>query len=383
MLSLHSMPEKPLVLATQQLAKDTLSIVKPLRFNFNVSHINQRQLNNSIQLRLSWKNASLALQQGQVVQLKVKFKPAHGLANLGGFSYQTWLNSKGISGTGYVVNHANNQVLIAELSIRQQLYNRYKSLLPDSAEPESALAPLLLALAFGSRTQITADLWQVLQTTGTGHLIAISGLHIGLVATGSYVLFMWLLRLLPLHFFAHSAQLQTMNIRYLGIGVSLTVALAYGYLAGFSLPTLRALVMLSLYWGIRLLAIRVSIKRWLLLTLFFLTLSTPFSLFTASFWLSVYAVVIIFMTLWRFKKTLAIKHFFWRFMMSLMVIQLSLSWLLLPINAVFFQQISAVSLFANIIAVPWMSLLTIPLCLLSVLLMPIPLSHPRDHYHYD
>ncbi len=149
------------------------------------------------------------------------------------------------------------------------------------------------------------------------------------------------------------------------------VAISYGYLAGFSLPTIRALVMLSIYRASRLLAIKLSIKRWLLLTLFVITITTPFSLFTASFWLSVYAVTAIFLTLWRFKSSLLKGHQVWRFIKGLIIIQLSLTLLLLPISALFFQQVTVLALLANIVAVPWMSFLSIPLCLLSVLLMPI------------
>ncbi|OUR59635.1 DNA internalization-related competence protein ComEC/Rec2 [Colwellia sp. 39_35_sub15_T18] len=362
--SLHAL-QKPLDIHTGK-ADKAKSADKRLRFNFRVTHFNQQKLTTPVLLRLSWNNASLFLQQGQTALLKVKFKPAHGLANVGSFSYQTWLNSKNISGTGYVINHKDNQLLVAQRTVRQQLFSQYKNLLPDHE-----LAPLLLALGFGSRSELTKDLWQVLQATGTGHLIAISGLHIGLVATGSYFFIMLLIRILPLNFLLKSQQFQTMNIRYVAIGLSMMVALSYGYLAGFSLPTIRALLMLSLYWCTRLLTIKISVKRWLLITLFLLTLTTPFSLFSASFWLSIYAVTIIFLTLWRFKNFISTGRKSWRFIKGLIVIQLSLTLLLLPVSALFFQQITVLALFANIIAVPWMSFLSIPLCLLSVLLMPI------------
>jgi competence protein ComEC len=339
---------------------------QPLRFNLTITHINSIKLNTIIKIRLSWKNASFAVEQGQVVKLKVKFKPAHGLANVGGFNYQTWLRSKRILATGYVLNDNNNKVLKTQNSLRQQLFNSYKSLLP-----EHDLSPLLLALGFGSRGDLNQQLWQVLQATGTGHLIAISGLHIGLVATGSYFFIMLCIRLLPLSYCNNLRLFQTINIRYLVIGISLAVGIIYGYLAGFSLPTIRALLMLSIYWLSRVLSLHISIKRWLLLTLFLLTLMTPFSLFTASFWLSVYAVTIIFLTLWRFKNVLNSGNTVWRFIKGLLVIQLSLTLMLLPISAVFFQQVSLVALLANLLAVPWMSFFSIPLCLLSVLVMPL------------
>jgi len=371
-LSLHSPQKKSVTHLNKNedhLNKTSLDHNR-LRFNVNVTHINKMELNKAIQLRLSWKNATLPLQQGQTIQLKAKFKPAHGLANLGGFSYQTWLNSKAISATGYVVNHKANKVLIYKNTLRQQLFSDYKNLFSNYSS-EHELTPLLLALGFGSRTELTQDLWQVLQTTGTGHLIAISGLHIGLVATGGFFIVMLLIRIIPFSLFVNSYKLQTLNTRWFAIGLSMTVAISYGYLAGFSLPTIRALVMLSLYWSMRFLAIKLSITRWLLLTLFIITLTTPFSLFTASFWLSVYAVTIIFLTLWRFKAKLSSGHKLWRFIKGLIVIQLSLTLMLLPISAVFFQQISVVALLANIVAVPWMSFLSIPLCLLSVISMLI------------
>ncbi|MBL4900715.1 MAG: DNA internalization-related competence protein ComEC/Rec2 [Colwellia sp.] len=338
---------------------------KALRFNLNVTHLNSKPLNTIIKIRLSWKNAKFAVQQGQIIKLKVKFKPAHGLANIGGFSYQTWLRSNRIIATGYVINSQNNEVLISTMSIRQQLFNTYRSLLP-----KHDLSPLLLALGFGDRGELNPQLWNVLQTTGTGHLIAISGLHIGLVVTGSYFFIMLFIRLLPLRFYNHLPFVQTLNIRYFVIVISLSVGLIYGYLAGFSLPTTRALLMLSIYWLSRVLTINISIKRWLLLTLFLLTITTPFSLFTASFWLSFYAVTVIFLTLWRFKNVLHRGNAVWRFIKGLLIIQLSLTVMLLPISAVFFQQVSLVALLANLVAVPWMSFFSIPLCLLSVLVMP-------------
>lgn len=365
------LPQQPITLANTHKAITSKKIAdKRLRFNFRVTHINQHPLNKAVDVRLSWKNATLFLQQGQIAYLKAKIKPAHGLANIGGFNYQTWLNSKSISATGYVHNHKNNKVVSPTNTYRQQHFNDYSSLLSQHGVAHP-LTPLLLALGFGSRTALNQDLWQVLQATGTGHLIAISGLHIGLVATGSYVLFMLFVRLLPLSMFAKSGALQRFNVRYMAIALSLLVAVSYGYLAGFSLPTIRALVMVSLYWAMRLMAIKLSMMRWLLLTLCVLTLTTPFSLFTASFWLSVYAVIIIFVTLWRFKSVLASGPTFWRFLKGLVIIQLSLTLMLLPISAVFFQQISVVALLANIIAVPWMSFVSIPSCLLSVLLLPI------------
>ncbi len=351
-----------------------------LKFNMKVTHIDQKALNKPFLVRLNWSKAEFSPLQGQTILLNAKLKPAHGLSNLGGFSYKAWLNSKKIAATGYVVNNKkfnvlkNNRVIKSGISPRQKLFLQYKALLP-----KHHLSALLLALSFGDRSDLSPDLWHVLQATGTGHLIAISGLHIGLVATGGFTFILLLIRYIPLFNISKIfirkkgslISLQSFNFRYIAIFTSILMALSYGYLAGFSLPTSRALVMLCLYWFSRLFTIKLSIKRWFLLTLFILVIITPFSLFTASFWLSVYAVSIIFITLWRFKYFLQQGTKLKRFIKGLILVQFSLTIMLLPITVLFFQQFSLVAFFANLLAVPWMSFVTIPLCLLSVLCMPI------------
>ncbi len=354
--------------------KINTSIYPKQRFNFDITHLNQQALSRPFIVRLNWKKAYFRVSQGQKLQLNVKLKPAHGIANLGAFNYKSWLNSHKITATGYVTNKQakeitlKNTVVDEQISLRQTLFNRFQQQLSHhQTNEEQPLTPLMFALGFGERNLLTKSHWQVLQATGTGHLIAISGLHIGLVASGTFFLVMFVLRILPYL----PRNLQILNIRYVAILISLFVALGYGYLAGFSLPTVRAILMLLLYWGSRFLSIRLSIKRWILLTVFLILLLNPFSLFTASFWLSVCAVAIIFFTLWRFNRYLKYGNSVWRFIKSLVIVQLSLTILLLPISALFFQQISTVTILANIVAVPWMSLFSIPLTLLCVLVMPI------------
>jgi len=75
-----------------------------LKFNMRVTHVDEKTVNNPFLLRLNWLKPTFSPLQGQTILVKAKFKPAHGLSNLGGFSYKAWLNSKNIVATGYVVN---------------------------------------------------------------------------------------------------------------------------------------------------------------------------------------------------------------------------------------------------------------------------------------
>ena len=354
------------------------------RFNFRVDKFKHQPLESPITIRLSWKNPTIDLAQGQMLSLTVKLKPAHGLANIGSFNYVSWLRSHHIAATGYVVNSKKkkgqnhpakemndadilnkNILLIEGITLRQRLFDYYQR-----HTPKHQLTPILLALAFGERSSLSPDLWQVLQATGTSHLIAISGLHIGLLAGSAFYIVTMVFRYIPLK----SSSWQQFNLRYIAIVISLLLATLYAYLAGFSLPTQRALIMLNLYWFSRLLAIKLSAIRLMLSTVFIILIISPFSLLTASFWLSFYAVAIIFLTLWRFKYWLNKGAVLWRFIKGLLLIQLTLTLMLMPVTALFFQQISLVSLLANIIAVPWMSVISIPAALMSV--MSITLSEP-------
>jgi len=98
---------------------------------------------------------------------------------------------------------------------------------------------------------------------------------------------------------------------------------------------------------------------------------SPSSLFSASFWLSLYAVSIIFLVIWRFSNQLKSPSPILMWLKSLLLIQVSLSLLMIPLVAMINYQVSFISLFANLVAVPLMSLTSIPLCLLAVLLLPL------------
>ncbi len=351
----------------KQIKKTRLKATK-YRFNFKVTHIKDELLSRPFKIRLSWDKSTYDVYQGQQWQLTAKIKPAHGFANVGGFSYQTWLRQKDLVATGYVLNRKTNVEIANNLSIRQNLLIQTKTLLPK--EP---LSSLLLALSFGERSLVTAKQWRVLQATGTQHLIAISGLHLGLVASGAFLICLFLLKIFPLEIFAKRLKchwLLTTNLRVWAIVFSCLITFYYAYLAGFSLPTIRALVMLLLYWCTRLWGIKLSLRRWLLIAIFVLILLNPTSIFSASFWLSLYAVSTIFLVVWRFSKALTSNNKVMVWFKSLLLIQVSLSLLMIPVVVMINYQLSFISLFANLAAVPLMSLTSIPLCLLAVLLLP-------------
>jgi competence protein ComEC len=381
------------------------------RFNFLVSHWQGRKINKKFKVRLTWRASDKPLLQGEKWQLAVKLKPAHGLANIGGFNYQVWLLQQQIVATGYVkaktktktkteIQIKNQNILLhQQTSWRQYLYQKLSVVLTDKP-----LGALILALGFGERGELTREHWRVLSATATQHLIAISGLHIGIVAFASLIFIRTVIRLLPLGSLLSTPwqlKLMQINLSYAPIFFSGFMAWYYAYLAGFSIPTLRALVMLLLFWSLKVMHIKVTLLPWLLLAVFIILLVWPLSLLSASFWLSISALIIIFSTFSRFSmRTIApvltrdktslltlerlpestlkkqfhgVKTRVLLWLKTLLVMQLALTIAMLPIAASLNYQLPLAAFFANIFAVPLMSITVIPLTLLAVIALPFSL----------
>jgi len=350
----------------------------PLSFNFSVKKFNQHMLKQPLLVRLRWRHRQFSVQQGDVLSLSVKLKPAHGLANEAEFSYQTWLRQHTIIATGYVLNKQLSHKLLAKPSFRQRYYQQLSSVLV--SQP---MQGILLALSMGERSSLTHSQWQVLTATGTQHLVAISGLHLGLIASASFVLLSLASRLFPCQLLVRRLPvntLQSVNIWLLIILLSVLCTLLYAALAGFAIPTIRALLMLALYWAARIAKVQFSLTRWLLLSVFFMLLVDPMMLISNSFWLSLIAVLCIVLIGWLYAAKLRNLSSWRRLLSMYLLIQLGLALLLLPLSALAFQRVAIIAMCANLIAVPWLSLVVLPFTMLGSLSVLLGLSSASMFY---
>lgn len=307
-------------------------------------------------LRLSWYHPPDRIPAaGERWQLGLRLKPPRGLSNPGSFDYEKWLFAENIGATGYIHQRSENLRLSAAAlwhidHHRQQLQNTLKDMLPEARQ-----APLFLGLAVGLRDDLTQQHWDVLRQTGTSHLMAISGLHIGLAAAIGFFLFRWGWSL-------STTALQWLSARQAGAVGGLLFALFYALLAGMSVPTQRALIMVTTVMLALLLRRAVYPSQLLALSLLAVLLFDPLSVLSAGFWLSFSAVALILLTCsGRFP---AIKRpWLW--------IHLWLAFGLIPLLLLFFGEFSLIAPLANLLAVPVVSLLVVPLILLTIMLMPL------------
>lgn len=306
-------------------------------------------------VRLNWYRESQDVQAGERWQLRVRLKRPHGLANPGGFDYERWLFAKAIRATGYVRRDAANRCLSVSSAPWERLRGRLAKYLQQLDLPAAQRA-LLRALALGDRAGLSAAQWQLLQHTGTSHLLAISGLHVGLVAS--------LVFLLAERLWRWPGGARLCPAPRVAAAAAMLAALAYALLSGFQVPAQRATIMVWLWMGAILAYGEVRPWPVLALALWITLLRTPLAVLTAGFWLS-YAAVALILFVCRGRHGGGRR---WR---RTLQVQLGLFAGLTPLLWLWFQQLSPLAPLANLIAIPWVGLLVVPPLLLALVLLPL------------
>ena len=325
-------------------------------FLFSLKNFNEQPVHGLI--HLSWRADYQHLQVGEEWQLSVHLKKIHGTMNPGGFDYEAWALEEGIRANGYVLIHAKNKLLSNHWY--QYPLNRARQYLKEKIEknlPVSNTSPWITALVVGERHGINQENWQVLRNTGTNHLMAIAGLHIGFMSGFAFSIVAWCWRRFPKLTLIIPSQ-------FAGSIAALTVALVYSALAGFSIPTQRACLMLSVFLIIVLLRRNtLSWQAWSIAILSVLLLN-PLTVLSESFWLSFGSVALI---IYGVSGRLSSQGLWWKWGRIQWVIGVGL----IPFSIWLFQQFSLVSFIANSIAIPWVGFLIVPLCLCGSFCMMI------------
>jgi competence protein ComEC len=303
-------------------------------------------------VRLSWFGPprGLELHAGQRWRLSVKLKAPQGFMNPGGFDYEGWLYREHIRATGSVRTRQPYERLDAGpgaawlTALREDIGARIAAALPDAP-----LLGVVQALVTGDTRAVSAAQWEVFRRTGTGHLIAISGTHVALIAGLAYGLGQWLWR-------RRTAWCLWLPAPLAGAAAALLLATAYAGLAGFAIPTQRALVMLAALLGAQLLRRQVRGSDSLALALIAVLAFDPAAVLSAGFWLSYGAVAVIL-------YVAAAPAVSGGRLLAFTRLQLAITLALLPITLALFQQASVVAPLANLPAVPWITVVSTPLAL--------------------
>lgn len=290
---------------------------------------------------------------GQRWTMKLRLRAVHARLNEGGFDAQRFALANNTPLQGRIIHQvADNRA--CNWRWRFILWHRRQT----TALPSQAT---LEALAFGIRDDLSRETRQLLRDTGTAHLMAISGMHIALAAGCGWLLARGMQYRLPARYISYGFPLM----------ISWLFAALYSWLSGAHPPAERALLALTL-WALTRFA-SVQLNSWQIWTycVALLLILDPLTVLSESFWLSTLAVAML--LIWY--------HWFplpWRFHhqrrwlpVQLLHLQLGMLILMAPLQVAIFNGLSLTALVANVVAIPVVSFITVPLILIAMLL-PVP-----------
>ena len=301
---------------------------------------------------LSWYRPREWFRPGEIWRIEARLEPPHGRVNPGLFDYHRYLVARGIGALGSI-GSAERQAASGPASAPDRFRQRLANWLQAETVNLDAAA-LHRALTVGDRTAMSPELAERLRLTGTAHLLSISGLHVGMVA-GIAGMLAGLLATPLLSFRGWPDRKRLMLV------TGLVAALGYALLAGFSLPTVRALVMLLAGFGAMLWRRGIQPGRALLTALVAVLLIDPMAPLAIGFWLSFAAVAVL---IWAFSGRSRGKGWLRGLVQAQLVIAIGL----LPLNIGIFQQWAPTALAANLVAIPLVGLWILP-CLLGALVL--------------
>ncbi len=323
-------------------------------------------------VRLSLVGDVPELAKGYRITIACKLKKVRSLNNPGGFNYQRYMAFRKVWVTSYVP--LKRLIAVEKKRSPQNLFDidlwrRKVARLIDSA-CQGDSQRVLKALVIGDRKEITANLRNIFTRAGVGHLLAISGLHIGIVASVVFLFAAWVFSYIKLF-------LREAWTRKAGAITAMMAVIFYGLLAGMSPSTQRAVIMVAVFLLTYLIGRRHDSMNTVAVAALIILIIDPPALFSISFQLSFSAVVAIIYGLNRLqiskRLNLANKSRQWplriyaKFGYVLLISLLALGGTL-PLAMFYFNQISLIGPIANLVIVPLIGFLVVPLGLFSAFL---------------
>lgn len=312
---------------------------------------------------------------GERWRMTVRLKAPHGTRNPHGFDYELRAWEQGVQAVGYVrmgpKDRAPERLDAAlrhpVLQLREHMRDAILRTLGASAgaaaaDSASRAAGVVAALVTGDQRAIDRADWNVFRATGVAHLVSISGLHITLFAWLAAQLVGALWRRAPGLCLAVPAPTAA-------LAGGLLLATLYAVFSGWGVPAQRTVLMLAVA-----VVLRLSGRRWpwpmvWLLACAAVVLLDPWAMLQPGFWLSFVAVGVLF-AIFPIAGSASQVSAGGRFC-TMVRQQAAVTVALAPLTLLLFGQVSLVGLIANLVAIPWVTLLVTPLAFAGVLWAPL------------
>jgi len=329
-------------------------------------------------LLLKIRNCQKQWPVGQRLAARVRLRPVRNFNNPGAFNYRQYLADQKIWLRGYV----RSDMEMVPLGRPERNWNYFlyvfRSKIRDFIDAwlPPDLSGLYRSLLLGERYALSADFRETLYNAGIGHLLAISGLHLGLVAGFAFLIFQVVLKRIP-------PVANRWGVQPVAALAAFPVALGYGLLTGMALPALRATLMLFVFALALVIQREKDLINSLLLAAFLILCIYPEALFSASFQLSFIGVAALICILPvlpvpnlllpqddKKEKLRRLGRRSYQFICGSLIISLFTA----PVVLYHFHRFTPLGIPANLIAVPVVALLVLPAGLLAALLLPVSVS---------
>ncbi|MDH5562516.1 MAG: DNA internalization-related competence protein ComEC/Rec2, partial [Nitrospirota bacterium] len=341
-------------------------------------------------IRLTWREPDAALAYGDEVGVTTRLREPYGTLNPGGFEYGAYLQRKGIqavatvSGPNGVTRLAHEPVTLWGGVMGRVDHWRQAIHHAATTSLSSPATGLFLGMIIGEQSFVEQDIRDAFMASGTVHILSISGSHLGLLALVVFGGTRWSVRRLPTSWLERVSIYLTAT--QLAVVVTLPIVTLYMLLAGAEMATVRSWIMIV----VCSLGVWLGRERHLITALavaaLLMVLPNPEAIHDISFQLSYLSVAAIGMVLVSRKNkdpdtgNLEIQELgeapswwtnLWKKGQLAWLITLAVTLTTLPLVAYYFHQIPWLGLFTNMVVVPMVGILVIPLGLLSAIIVLI------------
>ncbi|NNK83930.1 MAG: ComEC/Rec2 family competence protein, partial [Desulfobacterales bacterium] len=236
-------------------------------------------------IRVTVRGDEPVLSFGDRISFNAKIKSLKNFKNPGGFDYKKYMAFKSVFGSSYT--HGEKVTLInknQDRTVRREI-NNVRQRISTFIENEGGGSHqgVLKALIIGERQQVSQTLRDAFNRAGVGHLLAISGLHIGIVASVVFIFLSWILSRFKVLLFNAWVKKGAAIISFFPV-------LAYGLLSGMAPSTTRAVIMVGVFLMTFLFEREHDLMNTLAVAAMLILIANPPAIFSISFQLSFSAV---------------------------------------------------------------------------------------------
>lgn len=325
---------------------------------------------------LSVKDSNHRFKYGNYIRAKTALKYPHNFNNPGGFDYKRYLLYREISLRGYV-GHPSEIVIMRESGggyFRTRL-ERYRSLIRKgiTQNAPSPAGEVLRALILGEKEGIPENITRDFNRAGVSHILAISGLHVGIIACITFFITRMVMK-------SSEYLLLRFNVFKVSALCSVIPVIGYAFIAGLRIATIRAAIMILCYLAALLIGRERNLLNILAFAALVILIISPVSLFDISFQLSFTAVATILLVTPILNDMIppvtgnGIIREGVNITIRLILVSLAAVIGTAPLIAFYFNRLSTVTLLSNLFVIPIIGFAVLPAGLLLIAAAPFPFA---------